>query len=305
MDDALTPADWSLIQCFLAVAETGSLSGAARALGRSQPTLGRQIQALEQSLGAQLFERHARGLRLSETGAAVLPMAHRMRAAMAAISLTAAGQSQRLEGTVRITASVFASHHILPPIIARIRAAEPAIELDLLPSDTSENLLFREADIAVRMYRPTQVDVVTSHIADFGMGIFAARSYLERAGWPETPDDLLTHDLVGYDSNDLIVRSMRDMGWPVSRDSFAVRCDNQATYWQLVRAGCGIGFSQTGVARADPLVEEIRLGIGIAPLPVWLTAHRAMRRTPRIRRVWDLLAEGLRASQLSPGTGPS
>jgi DNA-binding transcriptional LysR family regulator len=295
MENSLSAANWSLIQCFLAVAETGSLSGAARRLGRSQPTLGRQIQALEHSLGAELFERHARGLRLSRTGAAILPMARRMHAAMNSIALTTAGQSRQLQGTVRITASVFASHHLLPPIIADIRAAEPLIQLDLLPSDTTENLLFRAADIAVRMYRPTQVDIVTAHIADLDLGVFAAHSYLARKGRPQTPQDLLTHDLIGYDSNDQIVRSMREMGWPVSRDSFAVRCDNQATYWELLRAGCGIGFSQANVGRADPLVSELDLGIKIPPLPVWLAAHQAMRQTPRIRRVWDLLTGALRA----------
>lgn len=285
---------WSLIQSFLAVAETGSLSAGARASGQSQPTLGRHIQTLEQTLGTTLFDRHARGLSLSDTGTRLLPMARQMRSAMNQITLTAAGQSQALDGTVRITASVFASHHLLPPVLAHIRAVEPAIKLDLVPSDATENLLFREADIAVRMYRPTQLDIVTRHIADLGLGIFAARSYLDRAGRPENLKDILDHDIIGYDRNDLIIHTMNAMGWAVTRDDFAVRCDNQATYWQLVRAGCGIGFSQASVGRADPDVEELGLDLDIPPLPVWLAAHQAMRRTPRIRRVWDLLAEGLK-----------
>lgn len=287
------PADWTLIQSFLAVAETGSLSAAARLLGRSQPTLGRQIRALETGLGVDLFERHARGLRPSRTGSDLLEPAQRMRDAMNTIALTAAGRAQRLDGTVRLTASVFASQYLLPPILADIRDAEPAIQLELVASDATENLLFRQADIAVRMYRPTQLDVIARQVGSLQLGVFAARSYLDRAGRPRHVEDILAHDLVGYDANDLILRAMRDLGWPVSRDSFAVRCDNQATYWQLVRAGCGIGFSQTGVARADPLIEELELGIEIAPLPVWLAAHQAMRHTPRIRRVWDLLEDGL------------
>ncbi len=286
-------ADWSLIQSFLAVAESGSLSAAARESGHSQPTLGRHITTLEQDLGAPLFERHARGLTLSDTGASLLPMARQMRSAMNQITLTAAGLSQSLEGTVRITASVFASHHLLPPILARIRAAEPAIQLDLVPSDATENLLFREADIAVRMYRPTQLDIITRHITDQELGVFAARSYLERAGRPQSLKDILAHDLVGYDRNDLIVQTMNAMGWNVSRDDFAVRCDNQATYWELIRAGCGIGFSQISVGRRDPGVEELDFGLDIPPLPVWLAAHQAMRQTPRVRRVWDLLAQHL------------
>jgi DNA-binding transcriptional LysR family regulator len=294
MDKQITPQDWSLIQSFLAVAETGSLSAAARALGRSQPTLGRQIQALEHSLGAQLFERHARGLKLSDTGTELLPLAQQMHQAMNEIALAAAGQSQQLEGTVRITASVLTSHYVLPAILAAIREVEPAIQLDLIPSDTTENLLFREADIAIRMYRPTQLDIVTRHIADVEMGVFAAHSYLARKGHPTNADDMLNHDIVGYDSNDLIVRTMREMGWPITRESFSMRCDNQATYWELVRMGCGIGFSQAGVGRADPLVEELHFEIDIPKLPVWLAAHQAMRQTPRIRRVWELLADGLR-----------
>jgi len=285
--------DWSLIQSFLAVAETGSLSAGARVSGHSQPTLGRHIQLLEQTLGASLFDRHARGLNLSDTGERLLPMARQMRATMNQITLTAAGQSQVLEGTVRITASVFASHHLLPPILAHIRSVEPEIQLELVPSDATENLLFREADIAVRMYRPGQLDIVTRHIADLGLGVFAARTYLDRVGRPRNMEDILNHDLVGYDRNDMIVHSMTALGWPVTREDFAVRCDNQATYWELVRAGCGIGFSQLNVGRTDLEVEELDLGVHIPPLPVWLAAHQAMRQTPRIARVWGLLADGL------------
>lgn len=294
--DSLAKTDWSLIQSFLAVAQTGSLSAAARKLGRSQPTLGRHIHTLEDQLGTPLFERHPRGLRLSETGRDLLAPAQHMADAMNQLTLTAAGQSQRLDGTVRITASIFASHYVLPDILALIRQEEPLIQLELVPSDASENLLFQEADIAVRMYRPTQMDVITQHITDLEIGIFAARRYLDRRGRPDNAMDLMRHDLIGYDSNDLIIRTMREMGWPATRDMFTTRCDNQASYWQLLRAGCGIGFSQSNVARKDPEVEELDLGLDLPPLPVWLTAHQAMRQTPRIRRVWSLLAEGLRAA---------
>lgn len=301
MDKLALPADWTLIQSFLAVAETGSLSGAARRLSLSQPTVGRQIAALESQLRGALFVRHARGLRLTRTGAALQPHAADMRAAMHRITLTAAGQSGRLDGTVRITGSNFASHHILPPILADIRSAEPAISIELVPSDSSENLLFHEADIAVRMYRSTQLDIITRHIADVELGAFAATKYLDRVGRPKQAADLLDMDLVGYDRNELIIQMMRKANWSVSRDHFATRCDNQVTYWELVRAGCGVGFSQAGVGRDDPLVEELPLDLGIAPLPVWLAAHQAMRQTPRVRRVWDMLATGL-LSRLRPAS---
>lgn len=296
MDKSLTPADWSLIQSFLAVAETGSLSAAARSLNRSQPTLGRQIHALEDELGVSLFDRHARGLKLSDVGAQLLPMAQQMHEAMNAFNMTAAGQSQDLSGSVRITASVFASHHLLPPILAQIRAQEPSIQLELVATDATENLLYREADIAVRMYRPEQMDIISRYLGDVCLCFCAATSYLDRAGRPKKPEELFDHDLVGFDANEQIIRKMRERGWPASKDSFATRCDLQSAYWQLIRAGCGIGFSQIQVAEADPDVEILPLDADIKPLPVWLAAPQAMRQTPRIRRVWDLLAEGLKAS---------
>lgn len=286
--------DWSLVQAFLAVAETGSLSAAARSLGASQPTLGRQIKMIEAQLGVDLFLRQARGLALSETGAALVAPAQAMREAAGHIALTAAGRSARLEGTVRITASVATSVYHLPPIIAAIRAAEPHIAIELVPSDATTNLLYREADIAVRMYRPTQLDLVTQHLGNLELSVFAAHSYLLRRGVPTSLAQIGQHDFVGYDRSSDILNGFLAAGIPITRAFFQTRCDDNVVYWQLVRAGCGIGFAQAGIGRADPLVQELPFGMMAPHLEMWLTAHEAMRRTPRIRRVWDLLAERLR-----------
>ncbi|MCX7302240.1 MAG: LysR family transcriptional regulator [Rhodobacterales bacterium] len=293
MERRLFHLDWSLVQAFLAVAETGSLSAAARQLNASQPTLGRQIRAIEEQLGADLFHRKARGLSLTETGAAILGPARAMRDAMGQIALTAAGRAERLEGTVRITSSVAMSVFQLPTILASIRQAEPQIALELVPDDSTTNLLYREADIAVRMYRPTQLDLVTRHLGDLPLGVFAAKSYLDRRGTPQVATDLLVHDVIGFDQSRLIEEAFRQVGFDLGRDFFKMRCDDSIAYWQLIRAGCGIGFVQRNLGAADPLVQELALGFPLPVLPVWLTAHEAMRGTPRIRRVWDLLAEGL------------
>lgn len=294
MDKSLSSLDWSLVQSFLAVAETGSLSAGARQLGTSQPTLGRQIKQIETQLGAELFRRQPRGLALTRTGAALVRPAQTMRDAMQQIALTAAGQQARLEGTVRITASVATSVMHLPPIISRIRALEPQIAIELVPTDDSRNLLYREADIAVRMYRPTQLDLVTQHLGDIELSIFAAKSYLAERGVPQSLAEFAEHDFVGYDTHLHIIDGMAAFGIIVDRDQFKVRCDDHIAYWELVRAGCGIGFAQANVGRADPLVGEIMMGIEMPRLPIWLTAHEAMRQTPRIRRVWELLEQGLR-----------
>lgn len=294
MDRSFNSLDWSLVQAFLAVAETGSLTAAARQLGTSQPTLGRQVKAVEAQLGAELFHRQPRGFALTQIGAELIGPAQAMRDAVQQIALTAAGQQARLDGTVRITASVATSAMHLPPIIAKIRKLEPQIAIELVPSDDTRNLLYREADIAVRMYRPTQLDLITQHIGEIGLSVFAARSYLAERGTPKTVQEMLTHDFVGFDSNTDIIEGFIQAGLKIDRDFFKVRCDDNIAYWELVRAGCGIGFAQANVGRHDPAVAEIDLGFALPTLPIWLTAHEAMRQTPRIRRVWELLSDGLK-----------
>lgn len=294
MEKPLNTLDWSLVQAFLAVAETGSLSAAGRQLGASQPTVGRHIAAMQDQLGLELFNRTPKGLALTETGQSLLAPARAMQEAAGQMALVAAGRQADLAGTVRITASMVTAAAHLPPIIAQLRRETPEIAVEVAPSDSTRNLLWREADIAVRMYRPTQLDLITKHVGDIALGVYAARSYLETAP-PIRPDTIMQHDFVGYDSNPQIIEGFRAAGMSVSRDFFKVRCDDHAAYWQLVRAGCGIGFAQSVIAAQDPEVVEIDLGFPIPPLPVWLTAHEAMRQTPRIRRVWDALDTGLSA----------
>lgn len=292
-DVSLASLDWSLIQSFIAVAEEGSLTGAAKKLGHSQPTLGRHVAQIEAALGVQLFGRVPRGLELTLQGQALLPLAREMQIAAAKLALVAAGQAQSLSGVVRVTASVMISQHILPNILSEFRREEPEIEIELNASDAVDNLLFHEADIAVRMFRPEQLDTITRHICDMDVGIYAARSYLDRRGVPHTFADLERHDWVGYDRSDLIIKGMRALGWHVDRSFFATRCDNQATYWQLVQAGCGVGVALQAIARKSPEMRELLPETHIEPLPVWLTAPEALRNTPRIRRVYDFLAEKL------------
>ncbi|RED18758.1 LysR family transcriptional regulator [Pontivivens insulae] len=282
--------DWAYVESFLAVAETGSLSAAARLTGISQPTLGRHVREFEESVGAELFMRHARGLDLSAAGTQLMPDAQAMRDAMQRMRLTAAGQAEAPGGTVRITASAYLSSFRLPQVIADLRQKHPEIAIELVPSDSTANLLFREADIAVRMYRPTQPDVITRHVADLPLGLFAAYSYLERRGVPVDLQTFGSHDLIGYDSSTLILDAMAEMGLDFTREDFVVRCDDQVANWQMVRAGCGIGVGQLDAGRADPLLRQVLPDLMIRPLPVWLTAPRALRTNPNIRAVYDHLA---------------
>ncbi|MCX7889764.1 MAG: LysR family transcriptional regulator [Rhodobacteraceae bacterium] len=286
--------DWSLLRSFLAIARSGSLSAAARRTGISQPTLGRHVAALEAQTGLALFTRARSGLSLTAAGAALVPHAAAMAEAAARLSLAAEGRSAAIAGTVRITASRIVSQFLLPPMLARLRREEPGIEIELVPSDTTENLLFREADIALRMFRPEQLDIVTSHVADLAMGLYAAKDYLDRAGRPETREALLRLDFVGFDRSDAIIRLFRAFGIERRREDFPLRCDDQIVYWNLVRAGLGVGGMQRSIGDAEPLVERIGL-LDLPALPVWIAAPAALRSSPRLRRVWDHLADGFRS----------
>ena len=282
--------DWTLIRSFLAVAEAGSLSAAARATGISQPTLGRHIREAEAALNLRLFTRFAQGLKPTEAAQALLGPARAMRQAAAELALAAAGSATGIAGTVRITASRVASQAILPPILARLRQEEPGIQIDLTPSDTTENLLMGEADLALRMYRPTQLDLVAQKLADLPMGLYAARTYLDRHGRPTTPDDLTRLDFIGQDRDTQIIRAMTAMGIPVSRTFFPVRTDDALVYQDLIRAGCGIGGLLRLIGDADAGLERIDRLVALPTLPVWLVAAPALRQSPRLRRVWDLIA---------------
>lgn len=174
--------------------------------------------------------------------------------------------------------------------IARLRAAEPGIEIELVPSDSTESPLFREADIALRMYRPTQNDVVTRHLADLAMALYGAKPLLDQLGRPSDMEDLQRFPLIGMDRSDLMLRPLAHMGLTLRREDFPVRCDDQLVYWNLVRAGCGLGGAQCVIGDADPEVERVAPFLHLPALPVWLTAPEVLRQNPRVRRVMDQLA---------------
>ncbi|MBF9059548.1 LysR family transcriptional regulator [Rhodobacterales bacterium HKCCSP123] len=285
--------DWSLLRTLLAVAEEGSLSGAARVLGQSQPTVGRHLRSTEALLGAPLFHRHARGLRPTAFCETILPMAREMRQAVQKLSLQATGRLPTAEGRVRLTASVFVATHLLPEILADLGQSHPGIDVDVVASDTTENLLFHEADLALRMYRPTQLDMITRHLGDLPLGLYAAERYVARHGAPETVEELHAHRMVGYDRDERLMRGMRELGIEVTRDWFATCTDDQVAYWNFVIAGCGIGVGQAAVADRTPGVVRILPEVPLPVLPVWLTAHPDLRHQPRIAAVWQALERGL------------
>lgn len=289
----MSDPDWSLWRSFGAVVEHGSLSAAARALGLSQPTLGRHIEALEQALGMSLFERTLAGLKATDTALRLYEPVLVAQQALADAALMAEGASATLTGSVRITSSTVMCHYVLPPLLYDLREAFPQVALELVPSDSVENLLLREADVAVRMFRPTQLELIVKKLGESPIVACAHGRYLERRGKPERPEHLRQHDLIGFDRSELLIGVARKMGFELSRSDFVVRTDSQTNAWELIKAGLGIGFAQQRLVETTPGMVRLLEGFSPPPLEVWLTTHRELFTSRRIRAIYDRLGEGL------------
>lgn len=303
-----TRPDWDHIRAFLAVVEAGGVTRAAATTGLSQPTLSRHVAALEAELGVTLFERGPRGLVPTGRAVTLAAEAARMRDAADRFGRLATGYEEAVAGTVRLTASRVVATHVLPPMLAAFRRAEPAVEVELVASDAAENLLAREADIALRMFRPTQGDVVTRLVAELEFGIYATRDYLDRRGRPVSFAEVVDHDLIGYDRDDQLLEGYRAAGVPVTRASFGLRTDDHVAALAAIRAGLGIGLGMAVVCDADPTLERLFHDAPLPVLPVWLTTHVEVRTSARIRRLADHLADAFgrlpRAPRAGPAVGP-
>ena len=282
--------DWTLVRSFLAALEHGSLLGAARALGSTQPTLGRHIAELESQLGVVLFERTGRGLLPTDMATRLADSARAREASAHELARSVSGAQAGISGTVRITASQPVACFVMPGVLAQMRVALPEIQVELVSSNEVSNLLRREADIALRMVQPEQASLITKRIGKVTLGAYAHRDYLRRRGTPRQLPDLLGHELIGTDRDETMLRGFASFGYPVTREAFAFRTDDLIAYWEAVRAGLGVGFLADYLARMDNQLVPILPMIKIPPLPVWLTVHREIRTSPRIRAVYDFLA---------------
>ncbi len=300
--ERLEKIDWSLLQAYVAVAEAGSLSSAAQVLGVSQPTIGRQVKSIEEQLGMTLFYRQPRGLSLTDEGQNLLPHATAMAQAASAFATVAAGHDMSAQGSVRITVSEFVGHYFLPPIITQLRRDHPNIQIELHLTDQTENLLFREADIAIRMFRPTQLEVVTKRLGVMELGFAAAKSYLDVRGRPKKIEDLFDHDLLGDDRSESYINVAGKFGWVLTRSDFSFRSDNRNLHCEMIKEGAGIGVMSTKLTETWPEVERVVEDFPVPGLGIWLASHEVIRQTPRVATVWSALEVGLKP-WLNPATG--
>jgi DNA-binding transcriptional LysR family regulator len=284
-----TPLDWSALRDFLAVAETGSLSRAAKKLRLSQPTLSRRIAGLEAQLKAQLFQRTPRGLVLTEAGDKVLSGARRVEQEALAIERQAEAAQAALTGTVRISLAEILGALWLPPRLAAFHAQYPALCIEVLVDNRAVNLVRREADIAVRMFRPEQPDLIAKKVGTMYMGLYGSREYFARRGEPQTKEDLKDHTLVGFDESMSQRPPVQRLEAMFTRDRIVHRSTSFIGQFQATLAGIGLGVHECISADADPQLKRVLPGDVNHPLEVWLVTHEDMRRSPRVRAVFDYL----------------
>lgn len=286
---------WDFIRSFRAVAETGSLSAAARALQLTQPTVGRHIDLLEEALNLPLFVRSREGMKLTQGGADLVAEAAKMETAATGFERRVAGLEEDVKGIVRISANEIFGVMILPGILPEFMQAHPEIEVELAVSNSSANLLKRDADVAIRMFRPTQNDLVARKIAELPLGFYAHRDYLSLKGVPETLDDLNTHRFIGLDRETSIIDAARSPGMTFTVGDFAFRCDNILSHIEAIKSGVGIGITHQGLAANLPDVDQVLKHVALPPLELWIACHSDVRFNKRIRATMDFLGRALKA----------
>jgi DNA-binding transcriptional LysR family regulator len=285
--------DWNQIRAFLATVEEGSLSAAARALGQTQPTLSRQVTALENSLGLTLFERGHRSMELTQSGLELMDHVRAMSEAANRISLTASGRSQAIEGRVTITATNMMATYFLPSVLETLRQEAPQIEIEIFASNDVRDLKKREADIAIRHARPEQPDLICKLLRETQGDLYASGPFLEQFGRPQNVEELSKLDFIGFEDNDLVIAAFSEIGLTLKPSSFRMSSGSGTVTLELMRRGLGVGMLTRDIADLHPELERVLPSLPSIPVPVWLVTHRELHTSRRIRLVFDRLAEGL------------
>ena len=293
MNDAAAPFDWNQARAFLATAEAGSLSRAARQLRLTQPTLSRQVAALEAELGVGLFDRVGKSLVLTPAGRDLLNHFRDMGAAAGRVALAAAGHSQAVAGRVSLTCSDVFAAYVLTPLLPELRDLAPGIEIEIIAANDVRDLQRREADIAIRHLRPVQPELIGRQVATWRARLFAERGYLARRGRPAQASDLADMDFIGFAPVERLMQTLVGFGLPVSLGNFRHTTDNGIVVAEMARRGLGIAVIPDALAPLLPELDAVLPDWPGIPVPLWLVSHREVLTSRRIRIVYDFLAEAL------------
>lgn len=288
--------DWNQVRAFLATAEEGSFSGAARALNTTQPTIGRQITGLEEALNVTLFQRSVRGPVLTEAGRDLIEHVRHMGETASLISTIATGQSQEVTGEVAVSATDLFSASVLPRLLGGLHETAPGVHLRIVASNDFSNLLRREADIAIRHVRPKEADLIARHLGDLRGTLYASTEYLDKAGRPRSLEAFADHKIVGNPNSEQLIAILKDKGIPARAENFVMSSENAIVQWEMLKAGFGMTFMPDILGKTTPGVEEVWPDLPALEFPVWLVTHRELKTSRRIRVVYDFLAQQLTAA---------
>lgn len=286
--------DWNHTRAFLVTAEEGTLSAAAKALGTTQPTLSRQVSALETETKTTLFERVGQRLVLTDSGVELLEYARAMGNAALQFSLTASGQSQQIEGTVVISAGQLDAVFRLPKIIAKLRREEPGIDIEVVVTNEPSDLKRREADIAIRNFRPTQPDLIAKKLSEEVIWLYGTEDYVRLLPALSNSSELSGLQIIGFDQSDAVSQVLNPKGWNLSKRNFQLVTSFQLLQYELCKEGLGLIFLPEYIGGSQPKLTRAFEHLGPAmQLPLWLVCHQELRTSLRVRRVFDFIVEEL------------
>lgn len=284
----------------MVTAEEGSLAAAARALDMTQPTLGRQVAALEEEIGVDLFTRRGRGLELTPNGTKLVEHVRAMGDAANRFSLSATGKSDVIEGNICITTTELLATFILPPMIQKLRQSEPGIEIEIISTNDESNLNRRDADIAIRSFRPSQPELIAKKLFDAKGHLYAATTYLQRLGNPKSIAELDNANFVDVEKSGRLLSLLNSQGFKLSSRNFPVITKSHIVQWELVKQGVAICGTLEQIGDREPLVERVVVP-GLAPITaeVWIVTHKELRISRRVRTVFDFLVSEFASYQQS------
>lgn len=285
--------DWNQLKAFLETAETGSLSAAARKLGLTQPTLSRQVAAIEQRMGVTLFERVGKSMALTPTGLDLLAHARAMGAAAEALGLAATGRSQAVGGVVSVSASDAVAACLLPPLVRKLHEQAPGIVVEVISSNAFSDLLRREADIAIRHVKPEQPELIARLVREATASFYASEDWVQAHGHPRSAADAAHLPFVGSDRSGQLLSYLRQHGLPLTEANFSCYADHSVPHWALVRQGMGIGVVGDDMVCDVPGIVRVLDDVPPVRFPIWLVTHRELRTSQPIRVVFEALAKGL------------
>ena len=287
----MNKVDWDDIRFFLAAARTGSLAAASRQLGSHQPTVGRRIDGLEKRLGVRLFQRHAQGLTLTEEGQRIMQAAESMGEAAATLQRTSGFEDIDIRGSVRIAAPSGLAVHVIAAKLPQFHARFPNLDVVLQPSVSSADLTHGEADVAVRLYRPTAGELVVRRTNNMGLGLYGSPTYLQQHGTPQSTADLPQHCFIGYGEQ---LRHLEESCWLESITKgarYLLRSDDTHTRLAAAESGVGLAVLPHVLVQRSSQLQRVLETEDAPPKTIWLVMHRDLRHMARIRAVLDWLDE--------------